>query len=164
MSSCTGLNKYENGDDPTKKLLPVNRLFEYASESSLIFQLLCVVLKELFVTLDYSAKVFDFVQSVVKHIAELCKRNGKNILDLYPRRLQCNIILLEIEPLYHTDESRRVTIRFLEKVYGENKEIAMILLSHFPTWLGPFKNHLIENGVFSEQKRENEIDAQTKEL
>ncbi|OAD53159.1 hypothetical protein WN48_10723 [Eufriesea mexicana] len=116
-------------------------------QSSYIFLLVCAFLKELFVQLDHAPTVLNFIQSTLKHIKEYCENQGKNILDLYPRNLQSLIILLQIEPTHHTDNSKNATLRTLENIYINDDDTVITLLSHYPQWLQPFGQLLNSNDI-----------------
>lgn len=134
VSSCTELNK----DDDAKNSESGNRtdqLFDFASKSSHIFLLLCAFLKELLIQLDYAPNVANFIQSTLKLITNHCETRSKDILDLYPRKLQSLVILLRIEPIYHTDDSRHATLKTLRNICTDDKDTVIALLSHYPQWL-----------------------------
>lgn len=146
MSSCTTLNKDDIVDN-SKSANLVNQLFEFTSKSSYIFLLVCAFLKELFVQLDHAPTVLNFIQSTLKDIKEYCESQGKNIIDLYPRNLQSLIILLQIEPTHHTDDSKNATLRILENIYIQDEDTVITLLSHYPQWLQPFGQLLNSNDI-----------------
>ncbi|KZC12170.1 hypothetical protein WN55_03251 [Dufourea novaeangliae] len=105
-------------------------------------QRLCAFLKELLVHLDHCPVVISFIQSILNRIKECCENQGKDILDLYPRNLQSIVILLHIEPTYHTDDSKNTALRVLKNIHSEDKDTAITLLSHFPQWLKLFGEQL----------------------
>lgn len=145
MSSCTSLNKDDMDNSESVDLL--NQLFEFTSESPCIFLLVCAFLKELQVQLEHAPKVIDFIQSTLKHIKEYCEKQGKDILDLYPRNLQSLIILLQIEPVHHKNDSKDATLRMLKHVYNENEDTILMLLSHYPQWLKLFGELISSNDI-----------------
>ncbi|XP_006557365.1 uncharacterized protein LOC100576298 [Apis mellifera] len=144
MSSCIKLNKDDNVDISENVKL-INQLFDFIIKSSYIFLLVCGFLKELLVQLDYAPSVMNFIQSILKRIKEYCKSQDKDILDLYPRNLQSLIILLRIESIHHTDESKNATLQLLQNIYIENEDIVIMLLSHYPQWLKLFGQFLNSN-------------------
>lgn len=141
---CTDLNKDSDVDEP-ESLNLLDQLFEVVSKSPRIFLLACGFLKELFIQLDHSAAVVDFVQSSLKRIKECCKNRGRDILDLYPRSLQSIVILLQIDPMYHTVDSKSATLRTLRSIHSEGNGTAVTLLLHFPQWLKLFAELLLPN-------------------
>ncbi|XP_015434418.1 PREDICTED: uncharacterized protein LOC107190180 [Dufourea novaeangliae] len=141
VSSCTDLNDDDNTNN-SEGVNMVDQLFEFASESSCIFLLVCAFLKELLVHLDHCPVVISFIQSILNRIKECCENQGKDILDLYPRNLQSIVILLHIEPTYHTDDSKNTALRVLKNIHSEDKDTAITLLSHFPQWLKLFGEQL----------------------
>ncbi|XP_076762102.1 uncharacterized protein LOC143430024 [Xylocopa sonorina] len=146
VSSCTSLNK-DDGADNSESLNLINQLFEFTSKSSYIFLLVCAFLKELMMELDHAPTVMNFIQSTLKRIKEFCKNQGKDILDLYPRNLQSLVILLGIEPTYHTDDTRSSTLNLLRTIYDEDENVTIMLLSHYPQWLMLFEKLLNLNDI-----------------
>ncbi|CAL7938728.1 unnamed protein product [Xylocopa violacea] len=147
MSSCTSLNK-DDSTDNSKGFNLINQLFEFTSRSSYIFLLVCAFLKELMMELDHAPTVMNFIQSTLKRIKEYCKNQGKDMIDLYPRNLQSLVILLGIEPIYHTNDSKSSTLKLLKTIYDEDDEnIAIMLLSHYPQWLKLFEKLLSSNDI-----------------
>lgn len=142
--SCTDLNKESDVDDAESANL-LDRLFELVSRSPRIFLLACAFLKELFIQLDHSPAVVDFTQSSLKRIKECCENQGRDILDLYPRSLQSIVILLQIDPMFHTVDSRSATLRTLRSIHSEGNGTAVTLLLHFPQWLKLFAELLLPN-------------------
>ncbi|XP_034187964.2 uncharacterized protein LOC117607870 [Osmia lignaria lignaria] len=134
---CTDLNKDVNIDN-SESINLLSQLYEFASKSTCIFLLVCAFLKELFIQLDYASTVMNFIQKVLKHIKDCCENQDNDILDLYPRNLQSIIILLQIQPEYHTTDSKSSTLRTLESIYFEDKHSVITLLLHFPQWLKLF--------------------------
>ncbi|XP_017879168.1 uncharacterized protein LOC108624386 [Ceratina calcarata] len=133
MSQCTNLA--EDNDDNSENVSLTNQLFVFASKSPHIFVLICGFLKELLVQLDYASTVMKFIQSVLERIKGHCESSGGDILDLYPRNLQSLIILLRIEPSYHTNHTEGSMLRRLKAIYDEDKDTVIMLLSHYPQWL-----------------------------
>lgn len=144
VSLDTDLNKDDNVDN-LKNVNLTEQLFEFASKSPYIFLLMCAFLKELLVQLDYCPMCMNFIQSTLNCVKKFCNDEGKDILDLYPINLQSVIILLRIEPTYHTANSRNGTLATLKSIYSEDKDTATILLSHFPQWLKLFGELLLPN-------------------
>ncbi|XP_076230923.1 uncharacterized protein LOC143177047 [Calliopsis andreniformis] len=144
MSIHTDINK-ENDIDNSEIVNLTNQLFEFASKSRHIFLLTCAFLKELLVQLDYSPTVLHFIQSILKQIKEYCESQNRDILDLYPINLQSIVILLRIEPTYHTDDSKSATLRALQNIHSEDKDTIVVLLSHFPEWLKLFGEVLLSD-------------------
>ncbi|XP_076643865.1 uncharacterized protein LOC143354048 [Halictus rubicundus] len=136
VSSCTELNKDDTSILNSVDLL--DQLFEFVGESPHIFLLVCAFLKELLLHLDHHPTVISFIQSSLHRVKVSCENRGKDILDLYPRNLQAIVILLRIEPVYHTDDSKHATLRTLRDIHSEDKNTAITLLSHFPQWLKLF--------------------------
>ncbi|XP_076625227.1 uncharacterized protein LOC143343835 [Colletes latitarsis] len=142
--SSFDVNKDGNMDNSENMNL-VEQLFEFASMSPCIFLLICAFLKELLIQLEYCPTVMNFIQTILTNIKKCCKDRDKDILDLYPRNLQSVIILLRIEPMYHTIDSKNSTLRILESIHLEDKDTATVLLSHFPQWLKLFGELLLSN-------------------
>lgn len=113
----------------------LNRLLVLAAESMCVFQLMFSFLKELLVQLQYAPPVLDFIDSLLKQVASCCENQGKDILDLYPRRLRSCVILLKIKPEHHTTQTREYTLQTVKRIFVENKDAALTLMSHFPEWL-----------------------------
>ncbi|XP_017790548.1 PREDICTED: uncharacterized protein LOC108572778 [Habropoda laboriosa] len=146
ISSCSNLNK-DNDVNNSESINLINQLFEFVSKSSHIFLLVCGFLKELQVELDHAPTVIKFIQSTLKRIKEYCENQGKDILDLYPRNLQSLVILLRIEPMYHTDDSKSATLKMLKHIYTEEKDTAITLLSHFSQWLNLFGVQFLNSDI-----------------
>lgn len=142
-SSCTEFDKHDNASN-LKGADLLDRLFEFAVESQYIFLLVCGFLKELLLHLDSHPTVVSFIQSTLHRVKESCENRGKDILDLYPRNLQAIVILLRIDPEYHTNDSKHATLRTFRDIHSEDKNTAITLLSHYPRWLNPF-GELLEN-------------------
>ncbi|XP_015524214.1 uncharacterized protein LOC107227546 isoform X1 [Neodiprion lecontei] len=117
-----------------------NQLLKYSSKSPRIFQLLSSVMKEMFAYTNCSEMCVNFIQYILNHISKLCDEKKQKILDLYPRNLQCVVILVRIEPNLHTNNSKEYVIQMLKRIYSLNKEELLILLSHFPVWLKEVSN------------------------
>lgn len=113
----------------------LDRLLVLSAESMCIFQLMFSFLKELLVQLQYAPAVVDFINSMLKRIDAYCENQGKDILDLYPSRLRSCVILLRIKPELHTAQTREHTLQTVKRIFVENKDAALILMSHFPEWL-----------------------------
>ena len=143
-SLCTDLNK-ESDVDQAESVNLLDQLFELVSKSPRIFLLVSAFLKELFVQLDHSAEVVDFTQSCLKRIKGCCETQSRDILDLYPRSLQSTVILLQIDPTFHTVDSKSATLRTLRTVHSEGNGTAVTLLLHFPQWLKLFGELLLPN-------------------
>lgn len=137
ISSCIDLNKGDNIDD-LEDINLIDQLFKFATKSSCIFLLICAFLKELLVQLDHAPTVVNFIQSILKSIKEHCEKQNKDIVDLYPRNMQSLVILLQIEPTHHTDDSKNGTLRMLKDIYMEDEDTVITLLSHYPLWLKSF--------------------------
>ncbi|XP_054015792.1 uncharacterized protein LOC128896425 isoform X2 [Hylaeus anthracinus] len=111
VSLCSDLNK-DNNVDNSEILNLTKQLFEFA--------------------------IMDFIQSTLNLLKKTCQGQGKDILDLYPRDLQSVVILLRIEPAYHTIDSKNATLRILKSIHSEDKNTVIVLMSHFPRWLKLF--------------------------
>ncbi|KAF3421844.1 hypothetical protein E2986_01395 [Frieseomelitta varia] len=144
VSSCTTLNK-DNNVDNSENVNLTEQLFKFITKSPHIFLLVCAFLKELLVQLDHAPAVMNFIQLTLERIKECCKNENKDIVDLYPRNLQSLVILLRIEPIYHTDNSKNGTLKILENIYMEDQDTIITLLSHYPQWLKVFGHFLIAN-------------------
>ncbi|KAK9305828.1 hypothetical protein QLX08_003329 [Tetragonisca angustula] len=142
ISSCTNLNK-DNNVDNSENVNLTEQLFKFITKSPHIFLLVCAFLKELLVQLDHAPAVMNFIQLTLERIKECCKNENKDIADLYPRNLQSLVILLRIEPIYHTDNSKKGTLKILENIYMEDQDTVITLLSHYPQWLKLFGHLLI---------------------
>ncbi|KOC65081.1 hypothetical protein WH47_04671 [Habropoda laboriosa] len=125
----------------------IEKIYQSQNKSSHIFLLVCGFLKELQVELDHAPTVIKFIQSTLKRIKEYCENQGKDILDLYPRNLQSLVILLRIEPMYHTDDSKSATLKMLKHIYTEEKDTAITLLSHFSQWLNLFGVQFLNSDI-----------------
>ncbi|XP_078047575.1 uncharacterized protein LOC144475488 [Augochlora pura] len=142
VASCTELKNDDNESD-LKTVDLLDQLFEFARDSSHIFLLVCAFMKELLLHLDRHPTVVSFVQSILQRVKESCETRGKDILDLYPRSLQSIVILLRIEPVHHTADSKNATLSTLRDIYSKDKDTAITLLSHFPQWLESFGELLL---------------------
>lgn len=143
ISSCIDLNK-DNDVDNSENVNWTEQLFKFITKSPHIFLLVCAFLKELLVQLDHAPAVMNFIQSTLERIKEYCKNENKDIVDLYPRNLQSLVILLRIEPIYHTDNSKNGTLKILENMYMDDQDTVITLLSHYPQWLKLFGHLLID--------------------
>ncbi|XP_011639906.1 uncharacterized protein LOC105428970 [Pogonomyrmex barbatus] len=123
----------------------VNELLELTIESAYIFQITFNFLKELLIRLRYASVVLDFIHFVLKRVSVCCKNRNRDILDLYPRKLRPCIILLRIRPEHHTIQTREYTLRIMKRVYDENKDVSLILMSHFFEWLEYFAKFIVSN-------------------
>lgn len=142
ISSCIDLNK-DNNVDNSENVNLTEQLFKFITKSPHIFLLVCAFLKELLVQLDHAPAVMNFIQLTLERIKECCKNENKDIVDLYPRNLQSLVILLRIDPIYHTDNSKNGTLKMLENIYMEDQDTVITLLSHYPQWLKLFGHLLI---------------------
>lgn len=126
----------------------LNRLLEFSAESPCVFQLMFSFLKELLVQLHYAPRVLDFISSMLKRISACCENHGRNVLDLYPRRLHSCVILLRINPKHHTTQTRDYTLQTMKQIFTENKDVLLIVMSHFPEWLAYFAS-CVENDAMN---------------
>lgn len=125
-----------------------NRLFKYSSKSPRIFQLLSSVMREILALKDCCEIAVNFIQFVLITINKLCDEEGNKILDLYPRNLQCAVILLRIEPNLHTNNTKKYTINLLKSIYSIKKQEFLVLLTHFPLWLTEVLNFTSDGNNF----------------
>jgi len=123
----------------------LNNLLELSVRSAYIFQLMFNFLKELLIQLQYASAVLDFTDLMLKRISICCENHDKDILDLYPRKLRSCIILLRIKPKHHTVQTRKYTLQTIKQVYNENKDVPLILISHFLEWLECFATYITNN-------------------
>jgi len=123
----------------------LNKLLELSVKSAYIFQLMFNFLKELLIQLQYASAVLDFTDLMLKRISICCENHDKDILDLYPRKLRSCIILLRIKPKQHTAQTRKYTLQTIKQVYNENKDVPLILISHFLEWLECFATYITNN-------------------
>lgn len=134
--------KKENYIDNQSNEEILNKLLEFSARSAYIFQLMFNFLKELLVQLRYASIVLDFINLILKRISVSCKNQDKDILDLYPRKLRSCIILLRIKPKHHTVQTRNYTLQTMKQIYNENKNVLLILMSHFLEWLECFATYI----------------------
>ncbi|KYN32729.1 hypothetical protein ALC56_13008 [Trachymyrmex septentrionalis] len=120
----------------------LNKLLELSARSAYIFQLMFNFLKELLVQLQYASAVLDFIDLMLKRVSIYCENYDKDILDLYPRKLRSCIILLRINPKYHSVQTRKYTLQTMKQIYDENKNVPLILMSHFLEWLECFATYV----------------------
>lgn len=142
MSTCFNIDGKADKDG-AKIAQSTNELIEFAVISPSVFQLICGFLKELFVHLEYAPTVLTFIQATLKRIDACCDNKDKDIIDLYPKYLHSCIILLRIEPHYHTSNSKAYVLERITELYEENSDDILILLSHFPEWLALVSDSLI---------------------
>jgi hypothetical protein len=120
----------------------LNQLLQFSAESACVFQLMFNFLKELLVQLQYAPLVLDFINLMLKRVSVHCKNRDRDILDLYPRKLHSCIILLTIKPKYHTMQTRDYTLQTMKQIFDENKDVLLILMSHFSEWLEHFASYI----------------------
>ncbi|KAK0081255.1 hypothetical protein PV325_012519 [Microctonus aethiopoides] len=118
-----------------------DKLMNYAAKSPKIFQIISSILKTLYVHLEYSTLALDYVKFVLKKIIFNREDDKKYILDLYPMKLQPCVTLLNINPSYHTENSKELILQSLKNIYLEDTNQVLILLMHFPEWLHPLLNY-----------------------
>lgn len=123
----------------------VDHLLELAILSSKIFYLICLFLKDFFVQLEYAPAALNFIDKTLKDIRIRAEGHGKDIVDLYPKCLHSIIILLQIQPSYHSKKSRESVLSMLKEVLEENVDHALILISHFPLWLKALEDYIAES-------------------
>lgn len=123
----------------------LNKLLELCARSAYVFQLIFNFLKELLVQLQYASVVLDFTNLMLKRVSVYCENYDKDILDLYPRKLRSCIILLRIKPKYHTAQTQKYTLQTMKQIYNENKDVSLILMSHFLEWLECFATYISNN-------------------
>lgn len=137
--------KKENCVDNPNNEKALNQLLEFSVGSMCVFQLIFNFLKELLVQLHYAPAVLHFIGLILKRISICCENQDKDILDLYPRKLHCCIILLRIKPEHHTAQTRKYTLQTMKQIYNENKDVLLIIMSHFPEWLECFANYVTDD-------------------
>ncbi|XP_012534280.1 uncharacterized protein LOC105835493 isoform X3 [Monomorium pharaonis] len=143
MCMFPNLKKENHVGDLNNEML--NKLLELSAKSAYIFQLMFNFLKELLVELQYASVVLDFIDLMLKRVSICCENHDKNILDLYPRKLHSCIILLKIKPKYHTMHTRKYTLQMMKQIYNKNKNVFLILMSHFLEWLEYFASYITNN-------------------
>ena len=121
----------------------LEELLNASSEFPTIFHIASSVLKEIFVFSNYSSKALDYIKFFRDSVNLHCKERRKTVNDLYPLRLQSYIILLEINTELYSLSSREYVLTSLENIHTSNPDEALILLSHFPSWLQIFSKHLV---------------------
>lgn len=131
-------SKKENCVDNPNNERTLNQLLEFSVGSMCVFQLIFNCLKELLVQLYYAPAVLHFIDLILKRISICCENQNKDILDLYPRKLRSCIILLRIKPEHHTTQTRKYTLQTMKRICDENKDVLLIIMSHFPEWLECF--------------------------
>ncbi|XP_012058917.1 PREDICTED: uncharacterized protein LOC105622094 [Atta cephalotes] len=137
---CMFPNLKKESDENNEEML--NKLLELSARSAYVFQLMFNFLKELLVQLQYASAVLDFIDLMLKRISIYCKNYDKDILDLYPRKLRSYIILLRINPKYHSVQTRKYMLQTMKQIYNENKNVPLILMSHFLEWLECFATYV----------------------
>lgn len=123
----------------------LNKLLELSARSAYVFQLMFNFLKELLVQLQYASAVLDFTDLILKRVSIYCKNHNRDILDLYPRKLHSSIILLRIKPEHHTAQTKKYTLQTMKQIYNKNKDVSLILMSHFLEWLECFTIYITNN-------------------
>jgi len=141
MSDYSDLKKEDSINEQNNEAM-LNQLLQLSAESACIFQLMFNFLKELLVQLQYAPLVLDFINLMLKRVFVYRKNQDKDILDLYPRKLRSCIILLMIKPKYHTMQTRDYTLQTMKQIFNENKDVLLILMSHFSEWLEYFANYI----------------------
>lgn len=137
--------KRENCIDNQNNEEALNQLLEFSVESMCVFQLIFNFLKELLVQLHFAPAVLNFIDLIIKRISICCENQNKDILNLYPRKLHCCIILLRIKPAHHTAQTRQYTLQTMKQIYNENKDVLLIIMSHFSEWLECFTNYITDD-------------------
>ncbi|XP_029174268.1 uncharacterized protein LOC114942913 [Nylanderia fulva] len=137
--------KKENCIENQNNEAALNKLLEFSVESMCVFQLIFNFLKELLVQLHFAPAVLHFIEVILKRISICCENQDKDILNLYPRRLHCCIILLRIKPEHHTVQTRKYILQTMKQIYDENKDVLLIIMSHFPEWLECFANYMTDD-------------------
>ncbi|XP_039303795.1 uncharacterized protein LOC105193749 isoform X2 [Solenopsis invicta] len=135
----------DNCVDELSNEVMLNKLLELSAKSAYIFQLMFNFLKELLVELQYASAVLNFIDSMIKRVSICCENQNKDILDLYPRKLHFCIILLKIKPKYHTMQTQKYTLQIMKQIYDKNKNVSLILMSHFLEWLECFTYYITNN-------------------
>ncbi|XP_071566784.1 uncharacterized protein [Temnothorax nylanderi] len=123
----------------------LEKLLELGARSAYIFQLMFNFFKELLVQLQYASAVLDFTDLMLKRISISCENYNRDILDLYPRKLRSCVILLRISPKHHTAHTRKYALQTMKQIYNENKDVLLILMSHFLEWLECFATYITNN-------------------
>jgi len=141
MSDYSDLKKEDSINEQNNEAM-LNQLLQLSAESACIFQLMFNFLKELLVQLQYAPLVLDFINLMLKRVFVYRKNQDKDILDLYPRKLRSCIILLMIKPKHHTMQTRDYTLQTMKQIFNENKDVLLILMSHFSEWLEYFANYI----------------------
>lgn len=142
MRAFPDTNKEESCVDKRDDEETLNRLLELGAESARVFQSMFNFLKELLIRLQYAPAVIDFIESTLKRVSAHCEIHGRDILDLYPSKLRCCVILLRIKPEHHTAQTREYTLQSMKQIFAENKDALLILMSHFPDWLQFFATYV----------------------
>ncbi|CAD6211976.1 GSCOCG00003929001-RA-CDS [Cotesia congregata] len=124
-----------NSQDQFRTTESFDKLMKKTAYSPKIFQVVCSLLGKLCAQLQFSSFVLVFIQFILKTIVSLRDDEEKNLLNLYPINLQSHVILLRIEPRFSTENSNKYLLESLRKIYSEDKEQILILITHFPKWL-----------------------------
>lgn len=144
QNNCVYLNGNESHSSSYDPFLS-DMLIELSASSAKIFYCTIVVLKDFLVQLKYAPVVLDFVQSILKDIKDQCVKIEKDIVELYPKNLQSAIVLLQIDPCYHSNDSQKTIYCMLNNILDENKDVAIVLMSHFPKWVKGFEMYLAKD-------------------
>lgn len=128
MIYCSDKGKFERYNE-------IDTLFEKIVDSPTLFRCVANQLKETFVMTQYSQEAQDFIKSILAKLEDECKKYNKDTLDLYPPNLQFCVLLLRIEPSYHTESSKNHVVQSLKEVFLRDYDDALILISQFPKWL-----------------------------
>lgn len=145
MYMFSNLKKENHVVNQSKEEEMLNKLLELCTKSAYVFQLIFNFLKELLVQLQYASIVLDFTNLILQRVSIYCENYNRDILDLYPRKLRSCIILLRINPKYHTTQTRNYTLQTMKQIYNENKDVLLILISHFLEWLECFAIYISNN-------------------
>lgn len=129
-------NSIEARKEYFKKL---NFLLSRIVDEPLLFQLMSYQLKNIFLNTNFNQTTNDFIQNILREIDQLCEERGKNSLYLYPEQLQFCVPLLRIQPIHHTESSKQQTVKSLERIFLQDNNDVLMLLSHFPDWLSEYE-------------------------
>lgn len=108
-------------------------IFQDMLQISNVFRLVSVILKEVFVKLNYAKFVIDFTKLFLNEVRKKC--DEKKYLRLYPNKLQPCVILMKIEPKLHSKKSKQLLFDIISDVSLNNNDDLLILVMHFPAWL-----------------------------
>lgn len=128
--------------DNTELNQELSNLLKLISKSPKIFTICSNIMCELFLQLNHSIYVINFIKFILGKLNCILDVDKKKLIDFYPIKLRSCVILMQIESSYHTEKSRECILQMLKDIHDNNTTESLTLLLHYSQWLDDFNSYM----------------------